>query len=133
MVEQHSDNSAETRTDSGTAARGVDKQTAIGEPLRLDALKTASPRDQQANRLRRTPVGRRAEDAGCGRDHDADHNRARRRAGTDDHRPLGAGQPGMLDLVRARSGGRVVVLRPAVLTADPGQREYKVVAKRSRF
>ena len=40
MVEQHSDNSAETRTDSGTTARGLNKQTAFGEPLWVDALKT---------------------------------------------------------------------------------------------
>ncbi len=37
MVEQHS---AETRTDSGTAAHGIYKQTAFGEPLWVDALKT---------------------------------------------------------------------------------------------
>ncbi len=40
MVEQHSDNSAETCTDSSTAARGIYKQTAFGEPLWVDALKT---------------------------------------------------------------------------------------------
>ena len=40
MVEQHSDNSTETRTDSGTTARGLNKQTAFGEPLWVDALKT---------------------------------------------------------------------------------------------
>ena len=36
MVEQHSEKSAETRT----AARGIHKQTAFGEPLWVDALKT---------------------------------------------------------------------------------------------
>ncbi len=40
MVEQHSDNSAETPTNSGTASRWINKQTAFGEPLWVDTLKT---------------------------------------------------------------------------------------------
>ena len=40
MVEQHSDNSAETPTNSGTASRRINKQTAFGEPLWVDTLKT---------------------------------------------------------------------------------------------
>ena len=40
MIEQHSENSSEIHIESGTATRGINKQTAFREPLWLDALKT---------------------------------------------------------------------------------------------
>lgn len=40
MIEEHVENSGDARKESGSARRGINRQTAYSEPLWVDALKT---------------------------------------------------------------------------------------------